>query len=64
MGRKYVDCRELSGDAHCSTTIAAENDKELMQAALKHAINVHGLANTAELRKQISSHFKEGNPPL
>jgi len=64
MGRKYVDCKELSGDAHCSTTLVADNDAELMEAVIKHAINVHGLANTTDFRKEASAHFKEGNPPM
>jgi len=63
MGRKYIECRELSGDAHCSATLVADSDNELMEAVIKHAINVHGLANTADFRKQVSTHFKEGNPP-
>ena len=64
MGRKYVDCQDLSGDSHCTTTLVADSNNELMEAAIKHAINVHGLANTSDFRKQVSSHIKEGNPPM
>ena len=64
MGQKYVDCRELSGDTHCSATLVANSDDELMEVVIKHAINVHGLANTTDFRKKISTHFKEGSPPM
>jgi predicted small metal-binding protein len=64
MGQKYVDCKELSGDSHCSATLTADSNDELMEVVIKHAINVHGLANTTDFRKQVSSHVKERNPPL
>ena len=64
MGQKYVDCKELSGDMNCSTHLVGNNDKELMEVVIKHAINVHGLANTTEFRKEISAHVKEGTPPM
>ncbi|WP_020677705.1 DUF1059 domain-containing protein [Geopsychrobacter electrodiphilus] len=64
MGRKYVECRHLSGDTHCPKTLVADSDNELMEAVIKHAINAHGLANTSSFRKEVSTHFKEGNPPL
>jgi predicted small metal-binding protein len=64
MGQKYVDCRELSGDMHCSAHLVANSDAELMEVVIKHAINVHGLANTTDFRKQISAHVKEGPLPM
>jgi predicted small metal-binding protein len=64
MGQKYVNCRELSGDMHCSAHLVANNDAELMEVVIKHAINVHGLANTTDFRKQVSDHVREGSPPI
>ena len=64
MGQKYVDCRELSGDMHCKATLVASTNDELMEVVIKHAINVHGLANTTDFRKQVSDHVREGNPPI
>mgnify|MGYP002638945534 CR=1 FL=1 len=49
---------------NCSTHLVGNNDKELMEVVIKHAINVHGLANTTEFRKEISAHVKEGTPPM
>ncbi len=64
MGQKYVDCRELSGDMHCKAILAADSKSELMEVVIKHAINVHGLANTTDFRKQINARVREGNPPI
>lgn len=64
MGQKYVDCRELSGDKHCSAHLVGNSNDELMEVVIKHAINVHGLANTRDFRKQVSAHVKEGTPPM
>ncbi len=64
MGQKYVECKDLSGDMHCSAHLVADSETELMEVVIKHAINVHGLANTTDFRKQISAHVKEGPLPM
>ncbi|ORJ53248.1 DUF1059 domain-containing protein [Geothermobacter hydrogeniphilus] len=62
MGRKYVECRDFSGDDHCSEVLTGNNDEELMEAVIKHAINMHGMANTTDFRTKVSMTFKEGTP--
>lgn len=64
MSRKYIDCREYPSDSNCSVAISADNDKELLEAAVQHAVSVHGHQDSPELRGQISQLFKEGTPPL
>jgi len=64
MTRKYIDCREYKSDANCSVAIAADNDDELLAAAVQHAVSVHGHADTPELHTQLKQLFKEGTPPL
>jgi predicted small metal-binding protein len=64
MSRKYIDCREFPGDIKCSIAISADSDKELMEAAVQHAVAVHGFKDTRQLRKDIKSGFHKGNPPL
>ena len=63
MARKYIDCREYPSEMKCTLAIAADSDKELLEAAVQHAVSVHGHADTPEFRKQLSSMFKEGSPP-
>ena len=59
MARKYIDCREYPSEMNCTVSLAAESDEELLEAAVQHAVAVHGHADTPELRKQIQALFKE-----
>jgi predicted small metal-binding protein len=63
MTRKYIDCREVPSETNCSITIAADSDKELMDAAVQHAVAVHGHQDTPEFRQQLKGAFHEGRPP-
>lgn len=63
MSRKYIDCREYPSDMNCTLAIAADSEKELLEAAVHHAVAVHGHKDTPEFRQQLSSLFKEGSPP-
>jgi predicted small metal-binding protein len=64
MARTYIDCREFPSDMHCTLAIAADSEKELLDAAVQHAVSVHGHSDTPELRKQLGQLFKAGTPPL
>ena len=64
MTRKYIDCREIPSEMHCSVAIAADTDKELIDAAVQHAVAVHGHKDTPEFRKEIMGAMHEGTPPL
>lgn len=64
MTRQYIDCREYPSEANCSVAISADNDKELLEVAVQHAVAVHGHQDTAELRQQLTALFKTGTPPL
>ena len=61
MGRKYMDCREqdIPGGTRCSLTLSADTDEELLEAVIKHGINVHGYANTPEFRSNVLKEFKD-----
>lgn len=61
MGRKFVDCQvqEMPGAEKCTTTLSAETEEELLEAVIKHGINVHGLANTPEFREKVRKEFKD-----
>jgi len=64
MPRQYVDCREIPSDMKCTVAIAADSERELIEAAVQHAVAVHGHSDTPEFRKQIVSAIKQGTPPI
>ena len=64
MPRQYVDCREFPSTMNCSVAIAADNERELLDAAVQHAVAVHGHTDTPEFRKQLASVIKQGTPPV
>ena len=64
MTRQYIDCREFPSAMNCSVALSADSDKELLEAAVQHAVAVHGHTDTPELRKQLALMFKQGTPPL
>ncbi len=64
MTRKYIDCREYPSDSNCSVAMSADSEKELLDAAVQHAVTVHQHKDTPELRGQLRQAFKDGTPPL
>lgn len=64
MSRQYIDCREFPSAMNCSVALAADTEKELLDAAVQHAVAVHGHTDSPELRGQLTSLFKQGTPPL
>lgn len=62
MARKHIDCRSYPSEMNCSVAISADSDKELMEAAVQHAVAVHGHQDSPQLREQLQQLFKEGNP--
>lgn len=63
MDRRYIDCRELPSEMHCSVSIAADRESELIEAAVQHAVAVHKEKDTPELREELRKHVKAGSPP-
>jgi predicted small metal-binding protein len=59
MTRKYIDCREYPSEVGCTVAIFADSDDELLEAAARHAVDVHGHEDTPELRDQLRSLFRE-----
>ncbi len=64
MSRKFIDCREIPSDSHCTVAIAADNEEELLDAAVQHAVAVHQHKDTPELRDYLRKSFKVGTPPI
>jgi predicted small metal-binding protein len=62
--RRYIDCREYPSEMHCSMLLAADGDDELLDAAVQHAVTIHGHRDSPELRAQLRTLFKtEGRKP-
>jgi predicted small metal-binding protein len=63
MARKYIDCRETPETAEtCSVAISADTEDEVIEAAARHAEDVHGYEDTPELRDHLKAAVKEGSP--
>jgi predicted small metal-binding protein len=64
MGRKHLECHEQAfpGGPECGAYFTADTDKALLEEAGRHAITVHGHANTESLREQLLSMIKESAP--
>jgi predicted small metal-binding protein len=60
----FVDCREFPSEKGCTVAISADSETELLEAAVQHAVAVHGHKDSAELRQQLRTLLKVGTPPL
>lgn len=59
MTRKYIDCRDYPSEMNCTVALSADNEDELLEAAVQHAIAVHGHSDSTELRAQLRTLFKD-----
>ena len=64
MGRKYIDCRDFPSEMNCTIAIAADSEAELLEAAVQHAVAVHGHEDTPEFRAALKGALHDGTPPL
>lgn len=62
MARKHIDCREYPSEMNCTLALAADSEKELLEAAVQHAVAVHKHQDSPEFRAQLRKMFKDGNP--
>lgn len=60
--RKFVDCREIPSEMNCTVAISADSEEELLDAAVQHAVAVHGHDDTPDLREMIRQGVHEGAP--
>jgi predicted small metal-binding protein len=63
MARKHIDCRNYPSEMNCTIALSADNEKELLEAAVQHGVAVHGHKDTAEFRQQLKSLLKDGPAP-
>ena len=60
MRRKHIDCRNYPSEMNCTLALSADTEHELLEAAVQHAVAVHGHHDTPELREQIRALLKDG----
>ena len=58
--RRSIDCRDYPSDKNCSLKISG-TEEEVLDAAVLHAVSVHGHENTPELRGKIRSMLKNSD---
>lgn len=58
MTRKIVDCREIPNEVGCTLALTGEPD-EVVEAAARHAVEVHGHEDSAELRDMVRSGMRD-----
>lgn len=63
MARTYIDCRDVPSDMDCTITISADTEAELLEAAVQHAVQVHGHEDTPGFRTRLRTTMKTGAPP-
>lgn len=62
MARRYIDCREFPSETRCTIAISADDEDELVEAAVQHAITVHHEHDTPAFRADIRKAIHEGAP--
>jgi predicted small metal-binding protein len=58
MARMFVDCRDYPSEMNCTVAISADSAAELLDAAVQHAIAVHGHHDSPQLRRELSKMIK------
>ncbi len=61
---KFIDCREYPSEMNCTLALSSDNEDELLEAAVQHAITVHGHEDTPDLRTMIRTAMRDGTPPV
>lgn len=62
MARKNIDCREFPSEMNCTLALVADSEDELLEAAVQHAVAVHGHKDSPEFRNELRKLFKNGDP--
>jgi len=59
MARVFVDCRNYPSEMNCTVAISAEDTtEELVDAAVQHAVAVHGHHDSPQLREELAKMIK------
>lgn len=61
MARKVMDCRDYPSQVGCTLRISGE-EEEVLNAAVQHAVAVHGEKDTPGFRAQLRAMLKDETP--
>jgi predicted small metal-binding protein len=61
MTRRYVDCREMPYESRCTVAISADDETELLEAALDHAVSMHGYRKNDDIRAMLRQAMHQGS---
>lgn len=56
--RVIIDCRDFPNEIGCTLLISG-SEREVLKAAVRHAVEEHGHQDTPELRKQVKAFLKD-----
>jgi predicted small metal-binding protein len=59
MVRYSIDCRKYPSEKNCTVAISADRKEEVLDAAVQHAVTVHGHQDSPELRQQIGGMIQQ-----
>ena len=62
MARHSIDCRDYPSEKNCTVAMSADSEDELLDAAVRHAVEVHGHADTPQFRSELRQVIKVGMP--
>ncbi|PZU79780.1 MAG: hypothetical protein DI528_23065 [Shinella sp.] len=62
MSRQYIDCRDFPSEMKCTVAISADTTEELVNAAVQHAVAVHGEHDTPAFRQEIKKAIHQMAP--
>jgi predicted small metal-binding protein len=62
MARKVVDCRRWPSEVGCTLQMSGD-EKELLDAAIMHAVAVHGETDSPEFRKTLQELWEDEKEP-
>jgi predicted small metal-binding protein len=54
----FVDCRDYPSEMNCTVAISADTKEELVDAAVQHAVAVHGHHDSPQLRHELAKMIK------
>jgi hypothetical protein len=60
--RVHIDCREFPSEMNCTLAMAADSESELLEAAVRHAVDVHKHQDSPQFRAELRKLFKQGTP--
>ena len=64
MIRRYIDCRTVPSEKHCTVEISADTDEEVLDVAVLHAVRDHQHEDTPEFRETIRGSIRSREEAL